>query len=88
MQADQPDDQLATIGRVVAFIYIRVYDGTGFLDNEDKISVSDEDKDSYAVLWNNLEFFMAADKFGIAPLKQLAGTRLINWIDKFYVIWT
>jgi hypothetical protein len=25
---------------------------------------------------------MAADKFDIAPLKQLARTRLINWIDE------
>lgn len=38
--------------------------------------------ESYAVLWNNLDVFMAADEFDIAPLKQLARTRLINWIDK------
>lgn len=25
---------------------------------------------------------MAADKFDIAPLKQLARNRLINWIDE------
>lgn len=41
-----------------------------------------EDEDSHAVLWNNLEVFKAAENFDIAPLKQLARTRLINWIDK------
>ncbi|CDM38190.1 unnamed protein product [Penicillium roqueforti FM164] len=35
-------------------------------------SVSGEDKDSHAVLWNNLGVLMAADKFDIAPLKQLS----------------
>lgn len=33
-------------------------------------------------MWNNLGVFMAADKFDITPLKQLARTRLINWIHK------
>ncbi|CAG8071843.1 unnamed protein product [Penicillium nalgiovense] len=47
-----------------------------------KVSVSGEDKDSHAVLWNNLGVFVAADKFDIAPLKQLGRTRLINWIVK------
>lgn len=31
---------------------------------------------------DNLGVFIAADKFDIAPLKQLARTRLINWIDE------
>jgi hypothetical protein len=63
---------------LVTFLYIRDYDDTGIPDIEDKKSVSGEVKDSHAVLWNNLGVFMAADKFDIAPLKQLARTRLIN----------
>ncbi|KAJ5244798.1 hypothetical protein N7489_004894 [Penicillium chrysogenum] len=81
-QIDLPDDELATIQRVVTFLYIRDYDDTGIPDIEDKKSVSVEDEDSHAVLWNNLGVFMAADKFDIAPLKQLARNRLINWIDE------
>ncbi|PYH79082.1 hypothetical protein BO82DRAFT_147020 [Aspergillus uvarum CBS 121591] len=79
---DLLDDEFATIQRVVDFLYIRDYDDTGFPDIEDKTSVSDDNKDSQAVLWNNLDVFMAADKFDIAPLKQLARTRLLNWINK------
>ncbi|KAJ6134487.1 hypothetical protein N7523_000809, partial [Penicillium sp. IBT 18751x] len=81
-QIDLPDDELATIQRVVTFLYIRDYDDRGIPDIEDKRSVSCEEKDSHAVLWNNLGVFMAADKFDITPLKQLARTRLINWIHK------
>ncbi|CAG7965196.1 unnamed protein product [Penicillium nalgiovense] len=81
-QIDLPDDELATIQRVVTFLYIRDYDDTGVPDIEDKKSVSGEDKGSHAVLLDNLGVFIAADKFDIAPLKQLARTRLINWIDE------
>ena len=72
MMSQQPFNELVT------FLYIRDYDDTGIPDIEDKKSVSGEVKDSHAVLWNNLGVFMAADKFDIAPLKQLARTRLIN----------
>jgi hypothetical protein len=33
-------------------------------------------------MWNNLEVFIAADKFDILPLKDLARSRVIKWIEE------
>jgi hypothetical protein len=81
-QIDLPDDELPTIQQVITFLSIQDYNENGIPDIEDKRSISGEDIESHAVLWNNLGVFMEIDKFDIAPLKRLARTRLINWIDK------
>lgn len=79
---DLPDDELAAVQRLLAFLYLQDYD-----DKEDpsfqeaKVISSDGDEPDLAAE-NNLEVFMAADKFEIPPLKSLARSRLINWINQ------
>ncbi|KAJ5991369.1 hypothetical protein N7522_011576 [Penicillium canescens] len=79
-QVDLPDDELATIHRVISFLYVQDYGETDDLDFAK--AASRENIDPHAAMWNNLRVFMAADKFDISPLKSLARTRLLNWIDK------
>lgn len=37
----------------------------------------------HAVMWNNFAVFMAGDKFDMPPLRALARSRIISWIDKW-----
>jgi hypothetical protein len=85
----------ATIERVLSFLYLREYDDKGrtvpiqtltslvpSIDDSDSNSPEDMSNDmetSKAVALNNIRVFVAADKFGIDPLKSLATKKFSGW---------
>ncbi|KAJ6050636.1 uncharacterized protein N7446_010745, partial [Penicillium canescens] len=79
---DLPDDELATIQRVVSFLYLQDYEDTDRSHFQNRKCPSGIDMEPHAAMWNNLGVFMAADKFDISCLKTLARSRIMDWIDK------
>ncbi|KAJ6099433.1 BTB/POZ protein [Penicillium canescens] len=89
------EDTPATIERVLSFLYLREYNDNGhtvpfqpltslvpFIDDSDSNSPEDRSNDietSKAVALNNIRVFVAADKFGINPLKSLATEKFSRW---------
>lgn len=70
-QVKLPCDHVDTIALVLEFCYFQDYGRTGeFLKLE-----SDE------TTYSHLRVYLAADKFGIFPLRDLAATRIIAWIN-------
>jgi hypothetical protein len=85
----------ATIERVLSFLYLREYNDNGHtipfqplpspvpsIDDSDSNSSEDMSNDmetSKAVALNNIRVFVAADKFGIDPLKSLATKKFAGW---------
>jgi len=77
-----PDDDLAAVQRLLAFLYLRGYDDKKDQNLQNaKVIPSDGDEPD-VVVGNNLDVFMVADKFEIVPLKNLARSRLIDWINQ------
>lgn len=79
---DLPDDELATIQRVVSFLYLQDYEDTHSSHFENRKCASGNDMEPHAAMWDNLGVFMAADKFDISPLKLLARSRIMDWINE------
>ncbi|CAI7658312.1 unnamed protein product [Penicillium glandicola] len=83
IQEDNPE----TIERVLSFLYSREYNEDGHTvqyqpvtelappDPEDKLNDTEPKK----IALNNMEVFIAADKFGIDPLKPLATQKFSQW---------
>ncbi|KAE8374930.1 hypothetical protein BDV26DRAFT_295532 [Aspergillus bertholletiae] len=81
-QVELPDDKLATIQRVISFLYNQDYDEISIFDTQDAKDAITEVVQPCSTVQNNFEVFLAADKFDIPSLKTLAKTRLIDWIEK------
>ncbi|KAJ5766701.1 uncharacterized protein N7511_004317 [Penicillium nucicola] len=81
-EVDLPDDDLATIQRVISFLYHQDYQDTSEAQVKSRDCALDHDIEPNAAMWNNLGVFIAADKFDISTLKDLARSRVIKWIDK------
>ncbi|KAF9243988.1 hypothetical protein DTO006G1_7242 [Penicillium roqueforti] len=79
---DLPDDELATIQRVVSFLYHQDYEDTDGSYFQNRKCASGNGMEPHAAMWNNLGVFMAADKFDISRLKILARSRIMNWISE------
>jgi hypothetical protein len=61
-----PEDDVKPISSVLSCCYVQDYDK---IDNSE----------SWAVEFHNFRVYLAADKFGLLPLEQLAITRIMNW---------
>jgi hypothetical protein len=81
-QVDLPDDKLATIQRVISFLYNQDYNEISTFDIQDAKDAIAEVVKPCSTAQNNFEVFLAADKFDIPSLKKLAKSRLISWIEK------
>ncbi|OQE28168.1 hypothetical protein PENFLA_c005G07474 [Penicillium flavigenum] len=86
-----PDDDPETIKRVLCFLYRRTYNANDQdVDPKHKTSgdsdiVTIELDGQKATAYNNLFVYLAADKFGILPLKQIALRKLSTWISDHYM---
>ena len=101
---DLPDDDFATIRRLISYLYLQDFDQDG--SGPSYQGLNETEKSDYAaregspssitdtsdtkapsavgsdkVPYNNLRVYMAADKFGIDPLKGLARDRLASWLQ-------
>lgn len=63
---DLPHDDVDTISRVLSFCYFQDY---GQADDIEPVKMAK----------NHFLVYLAADKFGILPLQELATTRIVNW---------
>ncbi|KAL3469489.1 BTB/POZ protein [Aspergillus californicus] len=82
-----PADDVGTVERVVTFIYYEDYEQDGHvLDLESKTSIPSippsTGKEQRSASYNNLRVYIAADKFGIEPLKKLASERFEHCCKK------
>ncbi|CAI7631447.1 unnamed protein product [Penicillium discolor] len=84
-----PDDDPETIRRVLCFLYQQTYNdqyvesksnALGKYENRTK-----ESEHIKTTAYNNFSVYLAADKFGILPLKELALSKLSAWIRDHYM---
>ncbi|KAJ5116292.1 hypothetical protein N7456_000640 [Penicillium angulare] len=84
-QIELPEDNLPTIERVMSYLYTRHYDAgepdTRHSDeNINCNNLCEAGIEGVLALRDHLKVYIAADKFGILPLKKYAKTRLIKRI--------
>ncbi|OQD77888.1 hypothetical protein PENDEC_c002G01256 [Penicillium decumbens] len=75
---DLPDDDLAAVQRLLAFLYLRGYDDKKDQNLQNGKAIPSDGDEPDVVVGNNLDVFMVADKFEFVPLKNLARSRLIH----------
>ncbi|KAL2216846.1 BTB/POZ protein [Thermoascus aurantiacus ATCC 26904] len=91
-----PEDDPETIERVLSFLYTQEYKEVGHtMDlglesaSAEKRRVSDDysdgvDDQALQSVYNNIRVYVAADKFDITPLKNMAIRRVMDWVEKNY----
>ncbi|KAJ5969415.1 BTB/POZ protein [Penicillium viridicatum] len=81
IQEDIPE----TIERVLSYLHLREYDDSGTIQcrtvPKPAPSITDVDSSKFAknIALNNMRVFIAADKFGIAPLQSSATQKFSKW---------
>lgn len=84
-----PEDDPETIERVLSFIYTQDYKEVGHTMDLGLESASAEkrhvsDDQALQSVYNNIRVYVAADKFDITPLKNMAIRRVMDWVEKNY----
>ncbi|CRL18828.1 BTB/POZ fold [Penicillium camemberti] len=83
-----PDDDPETIKRVLCFLYQQTYnDQYGKPKSNppgNSKNPTNEPEHRKTTAYSNFSVYLAADKFGIFPLKELALTKLSAWIRGYY----
>ncbi|KAK4867452.1 hypothetical protein LT330_000962 [Penicillium expansum] len=87
-----PEDDPETIRRVLCFFYQQTYDGND-QEGEPKCNISGNCENLLSGLehkraasaCNSLSVYLAADKFGIFPLKEFALYKLSAWLERYYM---
>lgn len=79
-----PEDDTPTIERVISFLYTGAYTSGHVMPLDSLNSQGDSKSDSEETTIeisakNDLDVYVAADKFGIKPLKTLAAKRILSW---------
>ncbi|KAE8369203.1 BTB/POZ protein [Aspergillus caelatus] len=91
------DESPETMERVLSFLYLREYSEDGHIvqyqppselampNNEPDSTISENEPESpesaNQAAFNNIEVFIAADKYGIIPLKTLATSKFSQWAN-------
>ncbi|KAJ5829146.1 BTB/POZ protein [Penicillium rubens] len=75
---DIQDDTPETMERVLSFLYLREYSEDGHIIQYQQNKPENTEPENQAA-FNNVEVFIAADKYGILPLKTLAAKKFSRW---------
>ncbi|KAL4902208.1 hypothetical protein BDW74DRAFT_169689 [Aspergillus multicolor] len=87
---DLPEDNLETNERALSFLYFTDYKPDSHVMDLDKLSARnasekpapEDNKDQAGIAYSHIGVYVAADKYGISPLKKLAAKNFGDWCKK------
>ncbi|KAJ5995185.1 hypothetical protein N7481_002162 [Penicillium waksmanii] len=84
---DLPDDDIECVERILSFLYVKDYNETGHtMDLKSQLNSTATDTSQHPSAsvpqgaLNNIDVYIAADKFGISSLKKFSGARVKSWM--------